>query len=171
MFPAPPTPALPERYITLGKALLKASLILQLIVITLFYLLAGIFHYRCLRGGIQTRKVQGPLVTLYVSSLLILIRTIYRTVEYLGTQTLVGGPGFDLMTLSPLLRYEWFFYVFEASLMLVNVALWNIRHPRRYLPQDYRIYLAKDGVTEIQGPGWDDKRVFLMTLIDPFGFA
>ena len=163
-------PALPERYITIGTAIMKASLILQIIVIALFYALAGLFHVRCARGGVLTRSVYAPLITLYTSSGLILIRTIYRTVEYLGTTTLSSaGVGFDFTSLSPILRYEWFFYVFEASVMLVNVVLWSVRHPRRYLPQDYRVYLAKDGVTEVQGPGWDDKRGFLVTLMDPFG--
>ncbi len=162
-------PALPERYITLGTALMKASLILQIIVISLFFALAGLFHVRCARGGVLTHSVRAPLITLYTSSCLILIRTIYRTVEYLGTTNLNTGAGFEFTSLSPILRYEWFFYVFEASIMLVNVVLWSVRHPRRYLPQDYRVYLAKDGVTEVQGPGWDDKRGFLMTLMDPFG--
>ena len=162
-------PALPERYISLGNALMKASLALQLIVISLFYVLASLFHVRCAQGGVLIRSVRAPLVTLYTSSCLLLIRTIYRTVEYVGTTNLSTGAGFDFTSLSPILRYEWFFYVFEASIMLVNVVLWSVRHPRRYLPQDYRVYLAKDGVTEVQGPGWDDKRGFLVTLMDPFG--
>jgi hypothetical protein len=75
------------------------------------------------------------------------------------------------MSLSPLVRYEWFFYVFEASLMLSNQVLLNVRHPRKYLPKSTKTYLAKDGVTEVTGPGYDDKRPFLATLFDPFDLA
>ena len=38
----------------------------------------------------------------------------------------------------------------------------------RFLPRDNKIYLAEDGVTEVLGPGYEDKRGFLATLVDPF---
>lgn len=52
--------------------------------------------------------------------------------------------------------------------MLLNTFLLNARHPMRFLPRDNSIYLAEDGVTEIHGPGYQDKRNFLVTLFDPF---
>lgn len=52
--------------------------------------------------------------------------------------------------------------------MLANSVLMNARHPLRYLPRSNKIYLARDGVTEIEGPGYSDKRMFIMTLLDPF---
>lgn len=52
-------------------------------------------------------------------------------------------------------------------MLLVTVIL-NIWHPARLLPQSNKIYLATDGVTEREGPGWVDKRPFLLTLFDPF---
>lgn len=55
--------------------------------------------------------------------------------------------------------------------MLVNEVLWNVRHPRRYLPEDYHVYLAQDGRTELVGPGWKDDQPWVMSLIDPFGFV
>lgn len=36
------------------------------------------------------------------------------------------------------------------------------------LPRSNKIYLAMDGVTEIEGPGYEDRRHFLLTLFDPF---
>ena len=53
--------------------------------------------------------------------------------------------------------------------MLSNSFLWNGSHPRLYLPEDYHVYLAQDGVTDLQGPGWESKQSWLMTFIDPFG--
>ncbi len=165
--------ALPSRLIQVGNAMMKASLILQIIVILLFYLLAAIFHFRCVKARVNTSNVNNSLVTLYISSALIFIRTIYRTVEFFGGENLASvHSASDLINLSPILRYEWFFWVFEATVMALNVLLWNQRHPRRFLPRSYRVYLAKDGVTEVEGPGWNQNSGmsgFMKTLIDPFG--
>lgn len=37
-----------------------------------------------------------------------------------------------------------------------------------FLPHSNRTFLSKDGVTELEGPGWVDKRPFLATVFDPF---
>ncbi len=74
----------------------------------------------------------------------------------------------DPYSLSPIIRYEWFFYFFEATLMLCNQWLMNVRHPRKYLPKSTKTYLARDGVTEVTGPGYKDTRPFFITLVDPF---
>ncbi|XP_014559648.1 hypothetical protein COCVIDRAFT_35166 [Bipolaris victoriae FI3] len=166
-------PNVPRSYIKRGDVLLKASLVLQVGVITVFCIIAGIFHARCIRGGITTRKVRGPLVTLYLSMMLILLRTVYRIIEHFGTTAIHehSSPDWDPQTLSPVLRYEWFFWVFEASPMLVNSILWNYRHPRHYLPEDYHVYVAQNGRNELQGPGWKDDMPWWMTFIDPCGLT
>ncbi|KAJ2990331.1 hypothetical protein NUW58_g3006 [Xylaria curta] len=162
-------PTLSARLQGVGHALFKAALILQLIVIAAFVVLATTFYLRCRKNGINHNKVNQPLLTLYLSTGLILARTIYRTVEYFEIETVNHYvPDFDLNTLSPILRYEWYFYVFEAALMLINSALINARHPRRWLPQSTKVYLAKDGVTEVMGPGYKEERNFVATLLDPF---
>lgn len=145
----------PEKLIRLGDQLMKAGLCLQLAVIALFYLCAGVFHYRCDRVRLTgNRKLLVPLITMYISTSLVLARTVYRTVEYFGESDLVTSRGGD--DVAPILIYEWFFYVFEASLMLVNVFLWSVFHPRKSLSVDNRIFLERDGVTETTGPGWKD---------------
>lgn len=160
--------ALPESMQDTGKALMKAALILQLVIVNSFVLLAVTFHRRCLRAGIRNRNVNSSMLTLYVSTALIEARTIYRTVEYFGLAGVRIRRGMDVQELPPEFRYEWFFYVFEASLMLANAFLWNFRHARKYLPADTKTFLSEDGVTEIEGPGYKDKRKFLATLLDPF---
>ncbi|GAB1311460.1 hypothetical protein MFIFM68171_01670 [Madurella fahalii] len=160
----------------LGHDLLRASLALQLAVITLFFTLAGLFHARVARAGIAAPRARAVLLTLYASMALILARTIYRGAEHFGAAGLAVGPGSGPGSepealLSPIMRYEWFFYVFEAAPMLVNSVMWNVRHPRRYLPQSYKVYLAQDGSTELMGPGWGDKRNVVMTFVDPFGLV
>ncbi|CCC09490.1 hypothetical protein SMACR_03520 [Sordaria macrospora] len=162
--------SLPRWKQDIGRNLLKAALLIQVVVIALFLLLAGVFHRRCRRGGIRSAKMEKVLWTLYASTILLTIRTIFRVVEYWSIADLhYDDKSVDPMSFSPIIRYEWFFYVFEASLMLINQVLMNVRHPRRYLPKSTKTYLsARDGKTEVTGPGYSDKRPFLVTLVDPF---
>ncbi|KAI0474266.1 hypothetical protein F4859DRAFT_514805 [Xylaria cf. heliscus] len=161
---------LPENLQDLGHTLFKVALILQLVVIVSFAALATTFYWRCRKNGIShNNKVNQPLLTLYVSTGIIFARTVYRTVEYFEMETVdFFASDFDLGGQNPIIRFEWYFYVFEAALMLVNSALINARHPRRWLPQSTKLYLAKDGVTEVMGPGYKEDRGFVATLLDPF---
>lgn len=162
-----------EEFTKIGDALTKASLLLQLGVITMFCILAALFQLRCNRAGVGRKKqLLIPLVTMYVSMGLILVRTVYRVVDHFAVDVLhrTRGGGLDPMELSPVIRYEWYFYVFEAVLMLVNTFMWNVLHPMRFLPANHHIYLSKSGHTELEGPGWEDSRPFIATWIDPLGF-
>ena len=158
------TRGLPDKSLGIGDSLTKASLVLQLFSISLFFPLAGIFHRCCRTGGIKAPSVIRPLVTSYASMVLLLGRTIYRMVEHFGSPLLSK----ELESLSPAVRYEWYFYVFDASLVLVAVAAWNFVHPGRLLPEDDRRYLAQDGMTVLKGPGWKDSRSLTETFFDPF---
>lgn len=160
-------PALGETFLNLGKNLIRASLIIQIIVITLFLALASTFWHRCHRSGLRNAKVTQTLITLYASNTLILARCLYRTVEYFHLTDFSFNAG-DASTLPAAFRYEAYFYVFEASLLLINTALIAVRHPRRWLPKSTKVYLAKDYETEIMGPGYKEQRPFLATLCDPF---
>ena len=152
----------------IGRALLKSALVIQVVVITLFVLLAVVFHRRCAKAGIMNGRLTNVMYTLYASTTLLLARTIFRVVEYWSIADFHFGDDIDPMTLSPIIRYEWYFYVFEAGLMIVNNVMMNIRHPRKYLPKSTKTYLAQDGVTEIDGPGYKDSRNFFVTVFDPF---
>lgn len=162
-----------------GKILLKVALILQLVVISFFLWVAFRFQQNCMKSGLiapgkeARRRVLPILISLYMSSLFIGTRTIYRTVEYFSVAALPTSAadyvGFDVHSISPMLRYEWFFWVFEASLMLCNTSMLNLRHPGKYLPADVTIFLTPEG-HEIQGQGWKDNRNVLMKIADPFDF-
>ena len=142
----------------LGGHLTIAALAIQLVVIAIFVVLAGIFHRRCAKANIRTKTVSTPLMTLYMSMALILIRCIFRLVQHTDNTTVRLDDPESLKALSPLLRYEWFFYIFEATLMLINSAIWNVWNPGRYLPQNHHVYLSRDGTTEIVGgDGRDDR--------------
>ncbi|KAJ6018804.1 hypothetical protein N7499_010015 [Penicillium canescens] len=149
-----------------GKALLKAALIMQIALMAGFVALAGKFHYNCFRGGVLNDKIKRTLIVLYCSCTLITIRTIYRTVEYFTAASLNAYS--DIEHISPVLKEEWFFWFFEVVFMYSNTTLLNVFHPMRSLPRSNKIYLAEDGVTEIEGPGYEDPRHWLQTFVDPF---
>lgn len=149
-----------------GKALLKAALIMQLALMVGFTALAGRFHYNCINGKVLNHKIKRTLIVLYTSCTLITIRTIYRTVEYFSAASLNTYDNVE--NISPLLKQEWFFWFFEVVFMYSNTTLLNVFHPMQALPRSNKIYLAEDGLTEIEGPGYDDPRHWLQTFIDPF---
>jgi hypothetical protein len=155
----------------LGSHLTIAALALQLAVIIIFVLLAGVFHYRCAKNGVKARAVLVPLRTLYASMGLIFIRCIYRLVEHMGSTTVEIDNIEALRALTPVLRYEWFFYVFEATLMLLNSALWNVWSPGRFLPGSYRVYLSKDGRTEVEGLEVQDERTLAQKVVAKLSFG
>ena len=131
-----------------GKALVITSLLLQIPIVSASLALAIIFQRRCRMQDSpeHAARVKAPLLTLYISTALILVRCIYRTVEYLCiTERSLGGA-------LAIERYEAFFYLFEATLMLANELLWNITFPMHKFPTSKLVYLARDGLTEA-GPG------------------
>jgi hypothetical protein len=132
----------------LGKYLIIAAISLQLIMIITFAILAGLFHRLCIQSNILPRAAATPLYTLYASMALIFVRCLYRLVEHTGNTTVRLRDAEALKALSPLVRQEWYFYVFEATLMLVNSVIWNVWNPGRYLRGNLR--LAEDGRTEVE---------------------
>lgn len=142
--------------IKLGITLGKASLILLLAMFLAFMALIVIFHRRCIVAGVLTHDTRTIIYVLYASGFLILVRNIFRTASFFYPPT------------SPANGDEVFFWLFEALPMLANTFLLNIFPPAKYIPKNHKTYLARDGKTEIEGPGMVDRRHFLMTLVDPF---
>lgn len=155
----------PQKTQEVGRSLIKAALILQILQMVGFVALALKFLSNCSRAHMLNWKIKRPLIVLLVSCFLIISRTIFRTVEYFTAASLSVT---DINDISPILKDEWFFWVFETSLMFTNTAMLNILHPMETLPRSNKIYLATDGVTEIEGPGYKDPRHVLLTLFDPF---
>ncbi|KAL9131720.1 MAG: hypothetical protein Q9217_000395 [Psora testacea] len=142
-----------------GEALIRASLLLQVVLFVFFIALEIVFHVRCIKSGVMKRKLSIIMALLYGSSALILIRNIYRVIE-----VWYGYDGY-------LARHEAFFYVFDGALMLANSVMLNVWHPAMFLPDNFKIYLALDGITEKEGPGWLDCRPWWVTILDPFDVA
>ncbi|KAK3305109.1 uncharacterized protein B0T15DRAFT_531359 [Chaetomium strumarium] len=150
-------PSNPSYYAPHSLELTRASLALQLSAITLFYLLAARFHYRVVQSVRVPyyNRVRAVLRTLYVSMLLILVRTLYRSAAHFG-----GADAYALLVLSSgsaaeqpeSLWQELFLFLFEAGAMMFNVIMWYLRHPKDFLPPPgCGRYLAPDGKTEVDG--------------------
>lgn len=105
-----------------GENIIIGGLFVQLAFFGFFVVAAGIFHRRM--SLVPTERASDPavrwksyLLTLYVTSALILIRSIFRVIEYLN-----GNDGV-------LLRSEVFLYIFDALLMMVVLVWMNWFHP------------------------------------------
>jgi hypothetical protein len=107
---------------SMGENIIIGGLFVQLIVFGLFIVVTGIFHYRmrllptnkAMKKEVQWEKY---ISVLYATSLFIMIRSVFRVVEYLQ-----GHQG-------ELLTTEAYLYVFDATLMWIVMAIMNWWHP------------------------------------------
>ncbi|KAL1630699.1 hypothetical protein SLS54_000570 [Diplodia seriata] len=108
--------------ITMAQNIIIGGLILQLVFFGFFIIVAGIFHMRM--NSVPTAKSQQPeirwrhyLTALYVVSVFIMVRCIFRAVEYIQ-----GHDGY-------LLQNEVYIYIFDALLMFLVMVYMNWQHP------------------------------------------
>lgn len=147
---------LPEARRIIGFNLIKASLIMQVVLFFAFASVVAVFHIRARRLGVVNYKLKVIIYTMYVSCTLILLRNLFRTITIFFPSNAYAN------------TTEWLIWVWEMVPMLLNTYMLNVWPPAKYLPSDNKVYLARDGKTELQGPGWEDKRHFLLTVFDPF---
>ncbi|KAH6971126.1 RTA1 like protein-domain-containing protein [Ilyonectria sp. MPI-CAGE-AT-0026] len=105
-----------------GEHIIIGGLVVQIVVFSLFAAVAGIFHRRMWLA--PTTKVltgnipwQSYLHTLYGASLLIMIRSLFRLIEYAQ-----GNAGY-------LISHEVFLYIFDSVLMFGTMVLFAWYHP------------------------------------------
>lgn len=108
-------------FLNLGEKIIIAGLFAQIVFFGFFIVVAIIFQVRFTRhqGALDPRlaKWKKHMYTLYVGSLLIMVRSIFRVIEYL-----MGNNGF-------LLRHEYLLYIFDATLMFLVMVLFLWVHP------------------------------------------
>jgi hypothetical protein len=138
-----------------------AGLFAQLGFFAGFVLVAGVFHYRLVNDRPLQKRIQGAkhvsklaldelpwkrhLYNLYVTSGLIVVRSIFRIVEYVQ-----GNAGY-------LLSHEVFLYVFDAVLMVVVMVLFNWVHPSE-VTEAYEKRRVDSGAVEAQVAGGSAER-------------
>lgn len=155
-----------DRYV-LGATLMAIAVVLQAVVEVVFIAIVGFLHHRCVRSKMLPKNVRTLFIMLYGTSLLIIIRCVFRAVETFQLRAILDGGGNQE---EALLKHEWPFYVLETIPVALYTYWLNIIHPGRYLPNDSKQYLDFDGKTERMGPGWIHKRHWAMFVLDPFDF-
>jgi hypothetical protein len=106
----------------MGSNIVIAGLAIQVIMFGLFIITSIVFEVRMHRS--PTTEVfddqinwLSRLRTLYAVSALILIRSVFRVVEYAA-----GNDGYPL-------THEWMLYVFDSVLMIISMVIWGVWHP------------------------------------------
>jgi hypothetical protein len=146
----------PERQ-KIGQNILRAALILQVLLFVSFGYFSIKFELNCRRLNLHG-KFKNSLITLYVCGSLIFIRCVFRLVEFFE-----GYQGH-------LITHEIYFYVLECTPMCANTLYMNAMHVSRWLPRKSTIYIAEDGVTELEGEGFHDNRPLWKKITDPYDF-
>ncbi|KXJ94376.1 RTA1 like protein-domain-containing protein [Microdochium bolleyi] len=109
-----------------GESVIIAGLFVQLVGFSVFIAVAGVFHHRILRAptaASMNRDIpwQRYLIVLYLVSALILVRSVFRAIEYIQ-----GFGGYLQST-------ELFLYVFDSTLMFLVMLALNLYHPSRII--------------------------------------
>lgn len=111
--------------VNLGNDVIVAGLVFQVVMFATFLVCCVTFNMRFrrtaatnnTRGFANEIPWQSCLVVLYVTSVAIMIRNIYRVIEYA-----MGSSGYLLMN-------EWPTYVFDAALMVITMAIFFVYYP------------------------------------------
>ncbi|OJJ66143.1 hypothetical protein ASPBRDRAFT_201243 [Aspergillus brasiliensis CBS 101740] len=114
-----------------GEKIVIAGLVIQILFFGLFIVTCGTFHRRVNRYPTEESKQLDStwrkiLHVLYAVNLLIMIRSVFRLIEYA-----MGNNGY-------LLRHEAFLYVFDGVPMLAVMILFNVVHPSSLIPRRSR---------------------------------
>ncbi|KAH7128655.1 RTA1 like protein-domain-containing protein [Dendryphion nanum] len=116
------TNAKDKKALDLGKYIILGGLLLQLFLVAFFVVVAAVFHVRMGKTGAGQRAAmrwnwKKYLIMLYVVSLIITLRNIFRVVEYW-----LGEGNYLLVN-------EWPLYVFDAlpmAIVLVICITWYV---------------------------------------------
>lgn len=106
----------------IGKKIIVAGLFIQIFFFSIFMVVAFAFHVRISKSPTSLSVLpsipwRGHLVILYITSGIILLRSVFRVIEYL-----MGNSGF-------ILAHEYMLYIFDTILMLVVLGIFLWRHP------------------------------------------
>lgn len=103
----------------MGEKIILAGLFVQIFVFGFFVVTSVLFHYRLGKAptAASTRGIvpwRRHLIVLYATSALILVRSIFRVIEYLQ-----GNGGY-------LISHEIYLYIFDAVLMAAVMAIFLV---------------------------------------------
>lgn len=105
-----------------GEDVIIVGLIVQIVFFAFFVAVSVVFHKRM--SDAPTSAAMGSsfnwaryMSVLYFASVLIMIRCLYRVIEYIQ-----GSTGF-------LQSHEYFTYIFDATLMMLVMGIFAVFHP------------------------------------------
>ncbi|KAL2840614.1 RTA1 like protein-domain-containing protein [Aspergillus pseudodeflectus] len=121
----------------MGQNMILGGLFVQILFFGLFIVVSIIFHRRMLstplhRTGGTNIPWNKYMKILYLVSVLIMIRSVYRVAEY------VEGKDGELMS------KEVYIYVLDAALMLAVCLVFNVWHPGNVVGRDVEYKQAED---------------------------
>ncbi|KAF2147461.1 uncharacterized protein K452DRAFT_348162 [Aplosporella prunicola CBS 121167] len=132
-----------------GERLITIGLVIQIAFFGFFIVVAGLFHvrinmYPTARSQQATVPWQKFLFVLYGAGGLIMIRSLYRLIEY------IQGASGELQS------KEAYLYVFDATLMFLTALMFNIFHPSKIISKESLAeasYMMQTGETDEMVPG------------------
>ncbi|KAJ5934275.1 Protein RTM1 [Penicillium verhagenii] len=121
----------------IGADVVVGGLVVQLLFFGFFVIVSAVFHWRVKKQKrtymqVSSSQSQGPetrmtweavMWALYGACLLILVRSVFRVVEFIE-----GNDGF-------IMRREYLLYIFDACLMSLTGILFLIVYPGSFLPK------------------------------------
>ncbi|PSK57915.1 RTA1-like protein 2 [Elsinoe australis] len=157
-----------------GIAMYKAGLILQCVLEAGFLSLTAYIHHRARTTRTLPKNIRTMIFMLYLTSSMILLRTVVRTVEgFEGTKCSKTADN-PLGYCGYLSTHEWVLWVLEVANITLYVCFLTYFTPGAFLPRSHKVFLdPTDGKTERLGPGFSvaEKRSLLATVLDPFNVA
>ncbi|KAI0024849.1 RTA1 like protein-domain-containing protein [Xylariomycetidae sp. FL0641] len=132
-----------------GEDVIIVGLFVQLVGFSTFIIVASIFHRRMQQAPTAASQAVGVpwakyLWVLYTVSALILVRSIFRVIEYCqGYQGSLQG-------------HEYWLYIFDAMLMILACIILNVFHPSKIISPDSKPGASPRSLTDTghhQNPG------------------
>lgn len=112
-----------------GSHLILGGLFIQLIFFGFFVVVTALFHKRINKNPTATSAIltvpwKRLLFVLYGASIFIMIRSLYRIIEYADGST------------GSIASHEAYFYVFDSMFMFFTMILFNVYHPSQIINKD-----------------------------------
>lgn len=130
----------------LGQTVIVFGLFVQIVVFGLFIIVTALFHWRITRQPTaRSQIITAPwlryIYVLYVASLLVMVRSIFRAAEF------IGGRDSELMT------NEIYLYLFDTLLMFIVSVIFNFYHPSTIITKRSKEMMNLDEISYLSVRG------------------
>ncbi|TLD09535.1 hypothetical protein PspLS_11836 [Pyricularia sp. CBS 133598] len=138
------TTAKTQNDVTKGENIILGGLGIQILFFSLFIVVTAVFHVRIHRNptsqSLNTTTLWVPMLyVLYIASFLILVRSVFRVVEYSQ-----GSTGL-------LMTHEYFLYLLDALPMFAVCAMFNWMHPSKVIGRSCNVEGSDGAGAKMEG--------------------